>query len=115
MKKNGKDSIDIISEELDILRKKVKRLEKENRMLRSQKKTLEGAWEKTEDYLISVSNGKTIEQIFKEIGTETKLERIKEICPNCTRRVMNKQQFEGFYMAYCKCGYRNRVYEEGTP
>ena len=96
---------------------KIDKLEQTIKKLRSENKMLESAWAKTEGYLISISKDKTIKEIFTEIESKTKINKIRKECPNsdCSNKIMNKRQFDGFYLIYCeKCGYRNRIDEEGN-
>lgn len=110
-----KDSIEEAIQKNDVLIKSFHKLEKEIKRLKSENGTLMDAWEITEEYLCAVSEGKTREEIFNEIATKTNLNKIKKKCPapKCGENIMNKKQFDGFYIISCsRCGYRNKVNEK---
>lgn len=101
----------------EVLVDKIKRLEKEIKKLRSHNRTLQDAWHKTEDYLIAVSENKSIKEIFDEIDTKTSLRKIKKKCPNskCGNNTLNKRNYGEYHIISCsRCGYRNRVNEKGS-
>ena len=109
-----KDSIKEAIGKNDVLLKRLEKLERENKKLKSENKTLQDAWHKTEEYLVAISEGKTIGKIFEEIDTQTNLRKIKKSCPNskCGGKTLNKRQYEGYHVLSCmRCGYRNRVNE----
>lgn len=92
---------------------KIRRLEKENRRLRSENKTLKNAWEATETYLIAISRDKTINDIFQEIEEKTD-RKVKEKCPKCGCEEMTRINLGNIKIICCSgCDYRNRVNEKG--
>lgn len=115
-KVSKKDSIEKAIEKNEALIAKLNRLEKENKRLRSENRTLQNAWQETEEYLVAISEEKDIDQIFDEIDTKTELRKVRQPCPNpkCSSKTMNKRKFDGYSIVSCKkCGYRNRVDERG--
>ncbi len=109
-----KDSIEDAIDKNEALIRRLYRIEKELKKVQSQNKTLKDAWQKTEDYLVAISEDKNIEAIFEEIDTKTNLRKVKQKCPNsrCNGKMMNKRKYEGYNILSClKCGYRNRINE----
>ncbi len=109
-----KDSIEDAIDKNESLIRRLVRLEKELKKIKSQNRTLKDAWQKTEDYLVAISEDKKIEVIFEEIDTKTSLRKVKQECPNseCNSKMMNKRKYDGYDILSClKCGYRNRVNE----
>lgn len=109
-----KDSIEEAIDKNDALIRRLEKLEKENKKLKSYNRTLKDAWQKTEDYLVAISEDKDIDEIFEEIDSKTELRKMKKSCPNskCRNRTLNKRKFDGYHIISClKCGYRNRVNE----
>jgi Zn ribbon nucleic-acid-binding protein len=116
-KVSKKDSIETAIEKNLSLIDKIDKLMRENKKLRSENRTLKNAWQKTEEYLVAISEEKDIDEIFNEIDTKTNLRKIRKSCPNsgCSSKTMNKRKFDGYSIVSCvKCGYRNRVDERGT-
>lgn len=110
-----KDSIEDAIEKNEALIRRLDSLERENKKLKSQNKTLNNAWQKTEEYLVAISDKKDIDEIFEEIDTKTNLRKIRKKCPDskCGGKTMNKRKYDGYYILSCtKCGYRNKVNEK---
>ena len=74
---------------------RLKRLEREVKKMRSENRTLQDAWYRTEDYLVAISENKTIKEIFNEIDTKTNLRKVRKKCPNsdCGNNNLNKRMF----------------------
>lgn len=114
---NKSDSNKTIAKKNLNLTDRIIKLERENKKLRSENRTLKNAWQKTEEYLVAISDNKKIETIFNEIDTKTNLRKIKQKCPNsdCSNNTLNRRKFDGYSVVSCvKCGYRNRVDERGS-
>lgn len=108
--KNSKEEIEDVKTKR--LKQKVRRLERENKRLRSQNRTLNNAWNKAEEQLIVASDSKSIEQVFKEVDSNS--DKIKQPCPNCKYHTMfTKNQGDVVIVRCNRCGYRNRVDERG--
>lgn len=112
MGKKPKDRTDILEDENSKLKKTIRRRDKTIRQLRSDAKTAEEAFRRTETYLKEVTDGKPLSEILRTVESNKPLSPIKKSCPKCNSRDMKKIIFTGFYVISCKCGYRNRVDEK---
>lgn len=118
LKANKQDTLEDVIDKNDMLSRRLTKLERENKKLKSENKTLQNAWHKTEEYLVAISENKTIKTIFEEIDTKTNLKKVRKNCPNtdCANKTLNKRIYDGYSVLSCfVCGYRNRVNEKGSP
>lgn len=116
-KVHKKDSIEDAIDKNETLTRRLNKLERENKKLKSENKTLQNAWHKTEEYLVAISENKSIKTIFDEIDTKTSLRKVRKKCPNssCGSKTLNKRIYDGYSVLSClMCGYRNRVNERGS-
>jgi hypothetical protein len=111
---SSKDSIEDAIDKNEKLIAKIGRLEREIKKLRSSNRTIKDIWTKTEEYLLAISEEKSLKEIFSEIDTKTSLRKVKKKCPSCSNKQMNKRHYDGYYVISCDCGYRNRVDERGS-
>ena len=112
MSKKPKDRVELLEEQVKKLNATVRTKDKAIRQLKSQVKTAESAWRKTEIYLNEVTDGKPLSEVLKTVEAGRPLSKIGEACPNCGAHDMNKILFTGFHIITCDCGYRNKVDEE---
>ena len=97
LKAHEKDSMEDMVEKNEKLIKRVQNLEKENKRIKSENKTLEYAWIKTKEVILEIESGRP-------------LTKLKRKCSNCSSKSMNKIQYDGFCVVACgRCGYRNRI------
>ena len=112
MSKKTKDRVEILEEQIQKLKCTIRNRDKSIRQLKSQIKTTEAAWKKTEIYLQEVTNGKPISEVLRTVEADKPLSKVGEACPSCGANNMNKLLFTGFHIIVCECGYRNKVDEE---
>ena len=105
-----KSTIEDLIDLNDNLLKKIAKLEKKIKKLKSENNTLLDAWKKTEEYLTIISKDKGIREIFDEIEKKTKTKMAGEVCPNCMSINTGKEEENGYQILFCtKCDYRNRI------
>lgn len=90
----------------------IRRLERENKRLKSENKTLQDALNASEEYLIAISSEKTLQYIFEEIDKKTEV-KTKQQCPKCNSEHMKRINLGNIQIVSCSCGYRNRTNESG--
>lgn len=96
------------AEENERLQRKIEKLEKTNKQLKTEKKTLIDIQQKTEEYLLSIADSKTMLQIFKELGFTQ-----KQFCPHCNKKTLQAKSYGNVTLLICSsCEYRDRVHEE---
>jgi archaellum component FlaC len=108
---------DLKDERLNKLQRRVKRLEKENAILKSEIKTLEAYREKTNKYIDGELDGIPVEDVIKSIDKELQLNKVKEhdkgkctACGNMSLKVMPILNGE---LNLCgKCGFRKVIKHE---
>lgn len=89
--------------------KMIRKLEKEIKRLRSENSSLQDALRTTDEYLMAISQDKTIENVFQEIQEKTNV-KAKESCPNCKSSNMRKISLGVVRIIACSnCSYRNRI------
>ncbi len=94
--------------------KQIRKLERENRRLKSDNRSLQEALSITDDYLISITKDKTLEEVMKDVN-ENKDVTIQEKCPNCGTSEMKKINLGTTKIVACtSCPYRNRLNEPGS-
>ena len=89
----------------------VRKLEKENRKLKSQYKTMETTWGKTEERYKEAVKDIPLREIMENIETGNLLKgKSKDKCSQCESKKLKKIPFDGFCVVKCdQCGYRNRI------
>ena len=98
----------------DDYEKQIRKLEKENRRLKSEVKTLQEALNITDDYLVAITKDKTLGEVMQDVK-ENQDVTIEEKCPNCGNHDMKKINLGTTKIVACtRCPYRNRVHEQGT-
>ena len=109
-----KDSNSIAREKNEKLLEIIRRLEKNNRKIKSQYKTMEDAWHKTEEKYKEAVKDIPLQEIVEHVQSGKQLtlknRSSKRQCSKCKSGELKKTQFDGFHVVVCgKCGYRNRV------
>jgi hypothetical protein len=107
---HDKDTVEDLIEKNRKLQSKIRKLQSQNRKVKSENKTLVSAWEKTEDFLTELLNGKSLIDMINAVkkGTFEKQDR----CPKCNRKGVHTLQFEGFKILVCpNCQHRERADE----
>lgn len=108
---------DLKDERLNKLQRRVKRLEKENALLRSEIKTLEAYRDKTNTYIDGELDGVPVEDVIKSVDKKLTLKKVKEkdknkctACGNMSLKVMPILNGE---LNLCgDCGYRKVIKDE---
>ena len=100
-------------ETIDRLKQLLNKQSKELKRLRSENKSLQEAWTKTEEYIQKLTANVSILDMIHEsqIG---EVKNVTKTCPNCSNRTMKQTTHGSLCMVYCKCGYRNRVNGNGS-
>ena len=99
LKVHSKDSNSIAMGKNKKLLEIIRKLEKENKRLKSQYKTMETAWGETEE---------KYKEAVMEIPMTSKDVKIK--CNKCKSLKFKKIQFDGFHVVRCEnCNYRNKI------
>lgn len=110
-----KKDINTLEDALDYIEKlksRILKVQKANKNLRSQNKTYRGAWNKTEDYLEEVTEGKPLSEILETARNNGKLKVGNGPCFACSRETVKKLVYSGFHINICEsCGHRERVDE----
>jgi len=113
-----KDSNSIAREKNEKLLEIVRRLEKENNKLKSQYKTMETAWGKTEEKYKEAVKDIPLKEIMDSVKNGNPLQvnsKNKDGCGKCGSKKLKKIVFDGFYVVKCdQCSYRNRVDDNPT-
>lgn len=104
--KEAKDS------EVQKLKNRIKRLEKENARLKSEIKTLEGFRDLTSDYIGGKLDNVPVEKVIRGIEKKQKLSKIqpdviKEVCQKCLKGELKKVPFRNGVVIICgECQHR---------
>lgn len=108
------EELDKLKEDNKRLKQRVRKLEKEIKKYKSNAKTVESVWQETENYLMEVTKGVSLEEILKTIRDGKPLDgrKVRRKCTICGLNTMKKIQFDKFYVAICNCGHREKVDEE---
>jgi len=113
-----KDSNSIAREKNEKLLEIVRRLERENSKLKSQYKTMETAWGKTEEKYKEAVKDIPLKEIMDSVKNNNPLKskiKNKDECDKCGSKKLKKIIFDGFYVVKCdQCNYRNRVDDNPT-
>lgn len=95
--------------------KKIKSLEGEIRRLKNELKTAYDALARTDDFLVKMTNSKTVEEVIKDVRDRTDIV-VQDNCPNCGKDEMKKVNLGTFTIIVCtSCSYRNRVNAGNQP
>jgi predicted nuclease with TOPRIM domain len=108
---------DLKDERLNKLQRRVKRLEKENSLLRSEIKTLEAYRLKTNTYIDEELDGVPVEDVIKSVEKKLTLKKVKEkdkhkcnACGNMSLKIMPILNGE---LNLCgDCGFRKVIKDE---
>jgi hypothetical protein len=107
-----KDRADTLEDQVKKLKATLRKRDKTIVQLKSEVKTVDRAWRKTETYLKEITNGKSLSEIIKTVEDGRPLSKTNIMCPECKILKVNKIIFTGFHIVNCKCGYRKRIDEE---
>lgn len=91
----------------------ISRMERDIDKLKAKNKALEVALKTTESYIESISQDKTIQEIFQEVLDNTKVNAPGR-CPKCHKEDMKIVNLGFVKIISCSCGYRNRVNDSRT-
>ena len=117
LKIHKKDSIEIALEKNTTLLDIIRKLEKTNKKLKSQYKTMETVWHKTEKKYKDIVSSNSLEEIIDYIDNKKPLKKecLSRICKNCDSKSLREIQFNGFCIVICdNCSHRNRVDDKIT-
>jgi len=92
--------------------KTIRLLEKENRRLLSEVKTLNKALQDTEEHLFRISEDKTVMETIQQV-CEVKPAKSENSCPKCSKSGMKIINLGHIKLLTCTCGYRNRLNGQG--
>ena len=99
--------------EIQKLKRRIKRLEKENERLRSEIKTLEAFRDLTSDYIDGKLEGVPVEKVIRGVEKKQKLSNIKkpdvikEICTKCLKGELKKVPYRSGVVIVCgECQHR---------
>lgn len=102
-----------LEEALDYIEKLKSRIRKNEttlKKLKSENKTLNKTWDKTENYLDDVTGDKPLGEVIKTVRENGKLKKENGPCPKCGRHTIDKLIFTSFHIVICEtCDYRTRV------
>lgn len=108
---------DLKDERLNKLQRRVKRLEKENAILRSEIKTLEAYRDKTNTYIDKELDGIPVEDVIKSVEKQLTLKQVKNKdsmkCPACGNMTLKIMPILNGELNLCgNCGYRKVIKNE---
>ena len=110
LKKEEKDS------QIQRLRNRVRRLEKENERLKQEIKTLEAYRNITNKYIDNELDGMPVEKIIRSVEKHHNLSKVKDeikpACPKCLNKDITILGRPDGKMHLCKCGYKKVVKDE---
>jgi recombination DNA repair RAD52 pathway protein len=97
----------------EIIRKQktqIENLKNENRKLKSQIKTLNGAWDKTEKFLENISEGKSLEQMIADADSSDGFKKKESNCRQCKSKDVGTLDYANFRIIVCnKCGHKAKI------
>jgi DNA repair exonuclease SbcCD ATPase subunit len=98
--------------ELNRLKKRIKKLEKENDRLKSELNSYEQAFKKTTKFLRDNTEEISLENLIKAAKSEKSLKEVKEEstsnkCPVCSADIKIMETLVGKIITCTKCSYRN--------
>jgi len=109
---NNKDSIEILIEKNEKLINMVKRLEKENKKLKSEYSTLHSAWDNTQEKYKEAIKDIPLQDIMDHLESNLSLIKMRKMCPDCKEKTLKKIGVGGFHIVVCgNCKYRDRINE----
>jgi type IV secretory pathway VirB4 component len=109
---HNKDSREDLVEKNEKLQNTIRRLEKENRKLRSENKTLSVAWNKTEKKYKEAVRDIPLQEIFEHLESDVPKRKLRRSCPSCGEKTMKKISFEHFHILICgNCDHRAKIDE----
>ena len=114
-KRNAPEKIERVHEENRKLKTQIESLKEQVRKLKSQKKTLDAAWRKTENYLSEVTDGRSVEEIVKNVAKGKKLPKLESSCSKCKSNKISILPFKNFRVVVCEernCKYKEKI--DGT-
>jgi predicted nuclease with TOPRIM domain len=98
------------------LRNRIRRLEKENERLKQEIKTLETYRDVTNKYIDEELDGIPVERVIRGVEKHQNLKKVtdevKPVCPKCLNRdilILGRQDGK---MHLCKCGYKKVIKDE---
>ena len=104
------------SGELQKLKRRIKKLEKENARLKSDIRTLEGFREETSRYIDGKLDGVPVERVIRGIEKKQTLKQVKEpeviklACPKCISAELKEVAYPGGKLRLCpNCKYREAI------
>lgn len=96
----------------EIVRKQktqIENLKNENRKLKSQIKTLNSAWSKTEVFLENISDGRSLENMLKDAEAGM-LSKHEASCRQCKGKDVGMLDYANFRIVVCnKCGFKAKI------
>lgn len=110
LKKEEKDG------QIQRLRNRVRRLERENERLKQEIKTLEAYRNITNKYIDDELDGIPVEKVIKSVEKHHNLAKVKDeikpVCPMCLNKSMTILGRPDGVMHMCKCGYKKVIKNE---
>lgn len=108
-----KDTLEDLIDKNDKLIKIIRKLEREKKNLKSENKTLDVAWKKTEKQYKKQIQEATLQEVFEYLESGSSILKTRKKCESCEQCTMKKLSFNGFYIYICgNCNYRKRVDEK---
>lgn len=90
----------------------VDNLKNQNRKLKSQLKTSEAAWTKTEKFLENVSEGRSLEEMIRDANSEAGFSKQEESCRKCKKNHIGILKYTNFRIIVCHdCGFKEKINE----
>lgn len=110
LKKEEKDG------QIQRLRIRIRRLERENDRLKQEVKTLEAYKNITNKYIDEELNGIPVEKVIRSVEKHHNLAQVKDevkpVCPKCLNKDMAILGRPDGVMHLCKCGYKRIIKNE---
>ena len=93
--------------------KHIRKLERENKRLKAENKTLNDAIRSTDDYLVDMLKDRSVEEIVQSVKDRADTV-VQAKCPNCGKNEMKHINLGIIKIVACTgCPYRNRLNESG--
>ena len=87
-------------------------LKRENKKLKSQIKTLDSAWTKTEKFLENVSEGRSLEEMIKDADSQSGLSKLEDSCRKCKKNNVGVLKYSNFRVVVCyECTFKEKINE----
>lgn len=112
MKPKKIPNVEAKSGEVQRLKRRINKLEKENARLKSEIRTLEGFRDATSNYIDGKLDGVSVENVIKGIDKKLKLSKIeskdlKIACPKCITKELAEVPYRAGKILICRnCDYR---------